>query len=231
MGVEALKQQFKEGKITKEQFLAEIKKLLDEKSITQEEHDDAAKFEVTADPEVLTAEQVQKMIADAVAKAEQSAADKVRTEYSEKLKAEQEEKERLLKEKMSDEEKAKFEKEKYERDLAEREAKIKEKEVSLHVIDVLTAEKLPLSFKEFIKAQSTEEADNLIKSLAGLWQAELKAATDSKFKELGDDPTKRAGGGTSTKKWSEMSLDEQGRFFKADPTKARELAKVEGIII
>lgn len=230
MSIEALKQQLAEGKISKEQFAAELKKLLDAGSITQEEHDAAVKAaneDKKDDP--LTADQVAAMIAEAVKKAEQSAGDKVRTEYAAKLKAEQEEKERLLKEKMSDEEKAKFEKEKFERELKAREDAIAAKEVALHTIDKLTEAKLPLSFKDFLVGPSKEDADKNIEAFSAAWQAAIKEAVDAKFKENGEDPTKRKGGGGATqKKWTEMTLTERGNLVKEDIELARKLAKEAG---
>ncbi|MFL6558088.1 MAG: SHOCT domain-containing protein, partial [Bacillus sp. (in: firmicutes)] len=75
MGIEALKQQLTEGKVTKEQYAAELKKLLDAGTITQEEHDEAVKFEGKAEDKPLTATEIQAMI-----KAEsQKEADRVRT--------------------------------------------------------------------------------------------------------------------------------------------------------
>lgn len=233
MGIEALKQQLAEGKITQEQFEAELKKLLDAGAITQEEHDAALKPNNGGgdDPEPLTAEQVQAMIADAVAKAEQSAGDKVRTEYAAKLKKEQEEKERLLKEKMTDEEKAKYEKEQFERELKEKEAALNAREVALHVVDKLSDPtiNLPLSFKTFFEgAQSTEDADNKIAILSAAWNAEIKAAVEAKFKENGDDPSKNKKG-PKAKKWNDLTLTEQGQLYKENPDEARKLAAEAGI--
>ena len=230
MGIEALKKRLSEGTITVEQYKAELKKLLDAGTITQEEHDAATTFEgQKKDDAPLTADQIQAMIADAVKKAEQSAGDKVRTEYSEKLKKEQEEKERLLKEKMTEEQKAQFEREKYERDLAEREAAINAREVELHTIDKLTEAKLPLSFKSFLVSGSKEDAEKNVAAFSDAWQSAIKEAVDAKFKENGDDPTKRKQSGPTSKTWNEMTLTERGKLFRENPQSARELAKAAGI--
>jgi hypothetical protein len=233
MGIEALKQQLAEGKITKEQFAAELKKLLDAGSITQEEHDAAAKTDDGGGGGgSLTAEQVQAMIAEAVKKAEQSAGDKVRTEYAAKLKAEQEEKERLLKEKMSDEEKAKFEKEKYEKELKDREDRIAAREVELHTIDKLTEAKLPLTFKPFLVGQSKEDADKNIAAFQTAWQTEVKAAVDAIFKEKGGNPGGGKGGGGSTVKnpWlkDSFNLTRQAQILKDDPDLAQQFMAQAG---
>ena len=113
MTIAELKAKLASGELTQEQFTAELKKLLDAGSITQEEHDAAVKGDSGQAGGQMTAEDIKKLI--------QSETDKVRTEYAKKLKAEQDEKDRLLKEKMSDEEKAKFERDKLQKDLEERE--------------------------------------------------------------------------------------------------------------
>jgi hypothetical protein len=235
MGIEALKKQLQEGTLTQEQFAAELKKLLDAGTITQEEHDAALKTDQSQGGQAggaLTAEQVQAMIAEAVKKAEQSAGDRVRTEYAAKLKAEQEEKERLLKEKMSDDQKAQFEKEKYERELKAREDAIAAKEVALHTIDKLTEAKLPLSFKDFLVGQSKEDADKNIAAFQTAWQAAIKAEVDAKFKDNGGNPGRGQGGGAAVvNPWKQDSfnLTKQAQILRDDPALAKQLMAAAGV--
>ncbi|MEK4131998.1 DUF4355 domain-containing protein [Solibacillus sp. FSL W8-0474] len=228
MNIEQLLQQLKDGTITFEQFKAELAKLVDAGTITQDEAN-AAQTQADAgggggDPQPLTMEQVQKMIAEAQEKAAQSAADKVRTEYAAKLKKEQEENERLLKEKMTDEEKSKFEREKLENDLKEREAKLNAREVELHTIDLLNDPNnpLPLDFKKFLIGPSIEIATENVQAFRDAWQTAIQKAVDEKFKENGADPTKRQSGG-SEKKFSEMTLTEKTLLFREDPEKYHRL--------
>jgi hypothetical protein len=224
MTIEALKQKLANGELTKEQFLSELKKLLEAGSISQEEHDEAAKVD---DGGANPGEGGNSLSADDIKKLIQSETDKVRTEYAKKLKAEQEEKERLLKEKMSEEEKAKYEREKLENDLKEREAALNAREVALHTIDKLTASGLPLSFKDFLVGQSKEDADKNIEAFSKAWQEEIKKAVDAKFKESGEEPGKRKGGGAGAVKnpWSKehFNLTEQARILKEDPNLAKQL--------
>lgn len=227
MNIEALKKQLADGQLTKEQFAAELKKLLDAGTITQEEHDAASKTDnQSGGGSALTAEQVQAMIAEAVTKAEQSAGDKVRTEYAAKLKAEQLEKEKLLKEKMSDEEKAKFEKEKFERELKQREDALNAREVALHTIDKLTEAKLPLSFKDFLVAGSKEDAEKNVSAFQTAWQAAIKEAVDAKFKDHGTKPPGQSGAaGTIKNPWlaESFNLTQQAKILKDDPALAQQL--------
>lgn len=233
MGLEALKQQLKEGKITKEQYLVAVKALLDAQTITQEEHDAAIKEE---DPPggngggsgALTPEQVQTMIDAAVTKAEQSGADKVRREMAEKLK----EKDDLLRSKMTDEEKAKSDLEQAQKDLLERTNSLNQREVALHTVDALTEKLLPLSFKSFLARDSKEETDKAIVAFATEWQKALDAEVEKRFKNGGGDPPGGKGGGkgeTNPFDPKTINLTEQGRIFNEDPEKARRLAKEAGV--
>jgi hypothetical protein len=128
----------------------------------------------------LTMEDIQKMI--------QSETDKVRTEYSKKLKALEAEKEELLKEKMTEEEKRKFEQEKKDKELLEKEQQIKERELKLKAIDLLQENEMPISFQEFVLAGDEEEIGKRIISLKSLWQKEMQEAIEGKFKEHGRKP-------------------------------------------
>lgn len=219
MGIEALKAQLKEAEITKEQYIEELKKLLDNGSITQEQHDEAANVE----DKPLTPAEIQAMIQ----LESQKAADKVRTEYTRKLKLEQAEKERLLKEKMSDEDKLKFEKEKFENELKAREDRINAREVELHIIDKLTEAKLPISFKPFLISDTKENAEKNVQAFADAWKAELKAVVDAKFKENGGTPPKGGGGGTPPVKnpfsKEHFNLTKQAEILKNDPELAKQL--------
>ena len=228
MNIEALKQQLSEGKITQEQFAAELKKLLDAGTITQEEHDAAGKADPGQAGGALTTEQVQAMIADAVKKAEQSAGDRVRTQYSQQQKDLQDELEKLKTEKMTAEQQAEYKRQKLEKDLKDREDALNVREVALHTIDKLTEAKLPLAFKAFLVGQTKEDADTNIAAFQTAWQTALKEAVDAKFKDGGDDPAKRKQGGAGQKKWSEMTLTEQGKLLVENPGLAKTLAAASG---
>jgi phenylalanyl-tRNA synthetase alpha subunit len=232
MGIEALKQQLAEGKITKEQFEAELKKLLDAGTITREDYEKAI-TEIAGEggrgnnneggSNGLTLEEVKKLI--------QSETDKVRTEYSKKLKAAQEELEKLKTEKMTAEERAKYEQEKLEQELREREQKLLEREVKLHTVDKLRELNLPLEFRDILAGPDIETTEERIKTFAEQWQKALKAAVDAKFKEHGDNPAKGKGGQAFKNPWSKehWNLTEQGRIFREDPERARQLAAAAGV--
>lgn len=230
MGIEELKRQLAEGKITKEEFAAALKKLLEAGTIKQEEHDAAIKASTDGgggNPDepggnkAPTLEEIQKMI--------QSETDRVRTEYAQKLKDAQIEVDKLKTDKMTEEQKADFERKKWETEKAQKEAELNNREIALHTIDKLTEAKLPLSFKSFLAGPSKEDTDKIVADFATLWQTEIKAAVDAKFKENGGDPPGNKGGNKPPKTWKEMNLTEQGNLYRDNPDQARELAKASGV--
>lgn len=234
MNIAELKKQLADGKITKEQYKAELKKLLDWEKITQEEHDAAAK-EAEGDDgggnpdddkggnKGPSLEDIQKMI--------QSETDKVRTEYSQKLKDAQTELDKLKKDKMSDEEKIEYERKQWEaeRDLKEKE--LQEREVKLHTVDKLRELELPLEFRDILAGADVEKTDERIKAFQGQWQKAIKTAVDAKFKENGDDPNKKKGGSGDVKNpWSQehFNLTKQAEILKSDPELAKQLKAQAG---
>lgn len=60
--IRTLQEQLKTGKITKEEYAVEIKKLLDDDFIDQEEHDEAAAFNAEEDKPIFTQADVDRMV-------------------------------------------------------------------------------------------------------------------------------------------------------------------------
>ena len=166
----------------------------------------------------LTMEEVQKMI--------QSATDKVRTEYSRKLKEAQAELERLKADKMTEEEKAKYEQEKLQKELQEKEQALLERELNLLAVDLLTEAKMPLEFKEFVVGVDEETTKAKVTTLKNLWNTALEQAVKERFKEKGRDPYDTSGSGDTVKNpWSKehFNLTEQGRLLRENPELAKQL--------
>lgn len=132
--------------------------------------------------EELTLEQVQKMI--------QSETDKVRTEYSKKLKALEREKEELEKAKMTEEEKAKYELEKYQKELAEKEKAIALKELTITTGDLLKENGLPFEFRDFLIGTDEEDTKLKISLFKKEWDKAIKAEVESRFKASGREINK-----------------------------------------
>ena len=132
--------------------------------------------------EELTLEQVQKMI--------QSETDKVRTEYSKKLKALEREKEELEKAKMTEEEKAKYELEKYQKELAEKEKAIALKELTIITGDLLKENGLPFEFRDFLIGTDEEDTKLKISLFKKEWDRAIKAEVEDRFKASGREINK-----------------------------------------
>ena len=132
--------------------------------------------------EELTLEQVQKMI--------QSETDKVRTEYSKKLKALEREKEELEKAKMTEEEKAKYELEKYQKELAEKEKAIALKELTIITGDLLKENGLPFEFRDFLIGTDEEDTKLKISLFKKEWDKAIKAEVEGRFKASGREINK-----------------------------------------
>ncbi len=166
----------------------------------------------------LTMDEVRKLI--------QSETDKVRTEYSKRLKEAQAEVERLAKEKMSEEEKAEFERQKLQKELEEKERALLERELNLLAVNLLTEAKMPLEFKEFVVGVDEETTKAKVTTLKNLWNTALEQAVKERFKEKGRDPYDTSGSGDTVKNpWSKehFNLTEQGRLLRENPELAKQL--------
>jgi len=177
--------------------------------------------EPTPEDKPLTMEEVQRMI--------QSETDKVRTEYSQKLKDAKAEAERLAKEKMTEEEKAEFERQKLQKELQEKEQALLERELNLKAVDLLTEAKMPLAFKPFVVGADEEATKAKATTLKNLWNTALEQAVKERFKEKGRDPYDTSGSGDTVKNpWSKehFNLTEQARILREDPELAATLKRM-----
>lgn len=138
----------------------------------------------------LTMEMVQKML--------QSETDKIRTEYTKKLKAVETEKEEIVKKSMSDEEKRQYELDQLQKQLQDKEAAILQKEMTIKTVDLLKENDLPLEFKDFINASNDEELTDRLTKLKTVWNDALKQHVDGTFKSGGRVP-ERTMQGSQTK--------------------------------
>lgn len=165
----------------------------------------------------LTMDEVRKLI--------QSETDKVRTEYSKRLKEAQAEAERLAKEKMSEEEKAEFERQKLQKELEEKERALLERELNLLAVDLLTEAKMPLEFKEFVVGVDEETTKAKATTLKNLWNTALEQAVKERFKEKGRNIHETDTTDTTKNPWSKehFNLTEQGRLLRENPELAKQL--------
>lgn len=205
--------------------LEELKKLLESGEITQEEFD-AKKAELENDDETkkkdednstLTIEDVKKLI--------QSETDKVRTEYSKKLKDAEKKAEELEKEKMSETERKEFELNKLQQELERDRAALKAERLNNKTADLLAEKKLPSAFKSFLVGSDEETTVANIEGFAEAFNNAVKEAVDGKFKENGYKP--QSGGTSVTKnpfqRGEHFNLTEQAKLLKENPELAAQL--------
>jgi len=147
--------------------------------------------------ETLTMEMVQKEI--------QKASDKVRTEYSKKVKALEAEKEELLKEKMNEEEKKNYEMSKLQKELQAKETAILQRELNLKAVDLLTENELDLEFRPFVIGSDEETTVAKVETLKKVWQNAINKAVETRFKENGRNVDTKAEKGNVD--YESMSLD------------------------
>lgn len=238
MGLDALKQQLASGTITKEEFAVAVGELLKAGTITQEEFDAATKEDSNGGQGGAQQTDIEKLLSSPefsthLQKMVQSQTDKVRTEYSQKVKEKEKELEDLKLEKMNEEEKAKYRFEQAQKELDEKTKALNEREVALHTVDKLTASSLPLSFKSILAGSTIEETDERIKTFETEWNNALAEAVKERFKEKGGKPGagKEEPGERNPFSKEHFNLTEQGKLYDKDPEKAKRLAASAGTTI
>jgi len=150
-----------------------------------------------------------------VEKIAQSAADKVRFEYSKKLKDAQKEIDTLKIEKMSEGEKREFEAQKLKEALESKEKDLTRREMELLAIKGLDEKKLPSAFIDFVIGENEETTQKRIDVFSKAWADELKSAVDARMKVHGIVPGK--GRGSDTTSFEGMTPSEIQKKGKDDP--------------
>lgn len=164
--------------------------------------------DIPQEPSALTEETVKKLI--------QSETDKVRTRYSQDLKAAQDQIESLQKEKMTAAQLREYEQKQLTERLAAKEKELNEKEVSIHARDKLVAEGLDITFVDFVKADNKEKTEERIKLLKTKINEFLKLSMDDKLKEHGRDP-QRGRDQVAQPSFLGMTPEQIQKKAKADP--------------
>lgn len=146
----------------------------------EERGEQDVKKEVKRAESALTKEDIEKMI--------QSASDRVRTEYSQKLKAVEAEKEELQKEKMSEKERAAFELEQREKAIAERDATIAARELALERHEILSSLDVPPKLAKRIIGSNRAEIEADAKSYMADYAEAVAAGVDKKLVSNTESP-------------------------------------------
>lgn len=116
----------------------------------------------------------------------QASEDRVRTQYSKELKAQQAIIEELRSKTMSESEIRKHK----EQLLSEREQTLARKELELLAVDVLRENEVPMSLREFVIGKDADETKARAAALKTEFQKAVEAAVQERFKQAGRDPAK-----------------------------------------
>ncbi|WP_027724629.1 capsid assembly scaffolding protein Gp46 family protein [Tuberibacillus calidus] len=218
MTLEQLKQMLKNGEINQEQFDKKVKELgLDNQDDKKDKKGENGDFDIS---KLLESEEFKKVLE----KAQQSAADKVRSEYSQKLKDIQSKYDELKNEKLTDEEKFQLEKQKYEEEKRAFEKQKLDFEFTKH----LANEKLPIELNDFVPGSDIEKKKENLKTLMEIIDGFVQEKVKAKFREQGRDvETGKKDSKTLTKEdFQKMSIDEKIALAESDYETYKRLATV-----
>lgn len=148
---------------------------------------------------VFTEEEVQKRI--------QSEADRVRTEYSKKLKALETEKDTLAKEKLTAEELKQLELKQAQEAIAQKERELNSQFLKLKAIDMLKEEGLDIEFKEYVLGEDEETTKTRVKVFKKQWDTAINKAVEAKFQNNSRSPNSSSEGLTK-ERINQMSMAE-----------------------
>lgn len=223
----------------------ELDRLLAAGEITQEEYN-AKLAELDADQqgqktqeqqiqELLQSDAVKTAIASQIQAASQAEADRVRTEYAKKLKAKDAELEAERIAKMTGEERAKAELEQERKALEEERAELHRIKIESAATTALAETNLPLELKQFVLGENEQDVKNRATTLADYLNKAIQNGVDkgveAEFAKHGYKPGGSQQQSSADKNpWSKehFNLTEQGRLFKGNPEKARQLAAQHG---
>lgn len=155
----------------------------------------------TKEEKVLTEKDIQKIV--------QSETDKVRTEYSTRLKELEKQKAELEKEKMSEEEKRQFDLDKLTKELAQKEIEIKNRELTIKTVDLLKDLDLPLEFREFVIGADEDDTVKRVEKFGELWTTALEVKVRDRFKESGRQIKQGTEPTVNAKDFSKMTYTER----------------------
>ncbi|MFS0878015.1 DUF4355 domain-containing protein [Solibacillus isronensis] len=223
----------------------ELDRLLAAGEITQDEYNaKLAEFEAEQQGQksqemqietLLQSDAVKAAIAAQIQAASQAEADRVRTEYAKKLKAKDAELEAERIAKMTGEERAKAELEQERKALEDERAELHRIKIESAATTALAETKLPLELKQFVVGENEQDVKNRANALASFLKKEIQAGIDqgleAEFAKHGYKPGGSQQQSSAEKNpWSkeQFNLTEQGRLYRENPEKARQMAAQYG---
>lgn len=137
----------------------------------------------------------------------QSETDKVRTDYSQKLKQLEQKIEKFQKEKMTEDERKQFELGEAKKAIAEKEQLYNSKLLELSSVEWLKESGLPIEFRQYVLGTDEESTKTRIKAFQKLWNDAINKAVEDKFKGNSRSPNPSSEGLTMDQ-INSMSVDE-----------------------
>lgn len=181
---------------------------------------DTPKQEAPVEPETNTEPEEDPEWKARVEKLIQSSNDKLRTEYSKKIRDIQKENEMLKKEKMSENERREYEAQQLKDALETKERDLIRREMELLAVKTLEEKKLPVSFVEFVIGDNEEKTISRIAQLEKSFADEVKSAVEIKMKLYGREPHK--GRGDTNSQFEGMTPKEIQAKARENPSWFRE---------
>lgn len=130
----------------------------------------------------------QPLTLDAVKKLIQSETDRVRTEYSRKLKEVETEKEELQKERMSEKERADYELKQREKRIAETQAELAKRELALERANVIREMEIPKTLADFVDGKDRDDIISNARQLMTSFSEAVQAEVNRKLASSGAKP-------------------------------------------
>jgi hypothetical protein len=158
---------------------------------------------------------------DDILKMIQSETDKVRTEYSKKVKAKEKELENLKREKMSEEEKKKF-----DEDLLRQEnAELKKDKLGYIAIEHLAKNNLPIEANVFVVGEDEASTIEKIDIFKKFFNEAVTKQVNETFKKKGNDHKDgdNTQGGITKEQFQKMNYAQRTKLFSENPTLYKQL--------
>lgn len=173
----------------------------------------------------LTLEDVKKMI--------QSENDKIRTEYSKKLKAKDIELEEVKKSNMTEQERLDYENKSLQEQLMEREKALLEKEeafnrsqLELDAVDILKQHDLPIEAKSFLVSTNVEVTTNNILAFKVMFDEAIEKEIKERIKGTTKEHKETSTSGLVTKEqFAKMGFAQKNELYMTNPELYKELRK------
>jgi hypothetical protein len=172
-----------------------------------------------------TGTQLSPEVQELLKKAEQSAADRVRTEYSKQLKSVTDQLEELKRDRLTDKERLELEQKQKEDEFERLKQENHEFKIGGLAIDLLKESGLPLEFKTFAMGSDEDATKVRVESLKTIFNDAVAKAVEERFKTGGRDITKGGQSLAITKEqFLKMGYSERVKIANENPELYKKLS-------